>query len=112
MGRIYQEDDSNVVEDQCSQCAGCALEELDDEYESGEEEYAEDEESDWDDENHSIIRAKWVIDGAKNLDEVIEKYLEEIEFIKRLKADGWELTDAVDDDYGYMKRTPTTVAAS
>lgn len=48
------------------------------------------------------LRAKWMFDGAKTLDEVIEKLKDQIEYIKKLKEDGWELTDAVSDDYGPM----------
>ena len=56
------------------------------------------------DENSSIIRAKWSIDGAKTLDEVIEKLHNFIGHIEDLKRDGWELTGQIDDDYGFIRK--------
>lgn len=65
----------------------------------------EGEENDYyDDENSSIIRAKWIFDGAETLDDVIECLKQEIEHIKKLKEEGWELTQPVNDDYGFIKQ--------
>lgn len=52
--------------------------------------------------NIQYLRAKWMFDGAKTLDEVIQKLNEHIEYIEQLKRDGWELIDKVSDDYGPM----------
>ena len=72
-----------------------------------------DEGSDPDDENHSIIRAKWQMDGATTLDECVTKLLNFIEYIKALKEEGWELQHQVDDDYGFIRRDqPQPVTAS
>lgn len=72
-----------------------------------EETDSEEEEDDYfDDENSSIIRAKWIFDGARTLDEVIECLKQEIEHIKKLKEDGWELIREVNDDYGFIKKKP------
>lgn len=62
--------------------------------------------SDWDDENHDIIRAKWQIDGSNTLDECVEKLQNFITRIQALKAAGWELARTVDDDYGFIRRNP------
>ena len=62
-------------------------------------------EADYDDENNSIIRAKWQMDGSKNLDECIEKLQNYIEYIKELKASGWELKHPVVDDYGFIRKS-------
>jgi hypothetical protein len=61
-------------------------------------------ESDLDDENHMTIRAKWILDGCKNLDEIIQRLEDEISYYKELKERGWQLTGTVDDDYGFMRR--------
>lgn len=58
----------------------------------------------FDEENTSIIRAKWMFDGAKTIDECIEKCLKYIEFLKDLKYEGWELECEVNDDYGHIRR--------
>lgn len=89
--------------DQCS-CKDsiCSEEEQEDEvYE---------EESDWDDENHSTIRAKWQMDGAKTLDECIEYLKCFIDYIEELKKQGWYLTEPVRDDWGHIKRDPARAA--
>lgn len=58
----------------------------------------------FDEENTSIIRAKWMFDGAKTIDECIEKCLKYIEYLKDLKYEGWELESEVNDDYGHIRR--------
>ena len=50
------------------------------------------------------LRAKWIFDGAKTLDEVIDKLKNQIEYITQLKESGWELIDEVKDDYGPMQQ--------
>jgi hypothetical protein len=62
-----------------------------------------------DDEDYEIIRAKWMFDGASTLDEVIAKLERHIEYIKSLKEEGYELTNTIDDDYGFIRqRKPPT----
>ncbi len=78
-------------------------EELDSE--EAEDSYSEEEEEEDEEEDDSpIIRAKWSMDGASTLDEAIEKLNEFIEYLRSLKADGWELRDTIDDDYGFLKK--------
>lgn len=62
-------------------------------------------EDEWDEDNNMTLRAKWTMDGATNIDECINKLNHFIEYLKCLKAEGWELTDPVDDDYGFLKKT-------
>ncbi len=62
-------------------------------------------EEEYDDENEMVLRAKWSIDNATTLDEVVEHLQSFIEYVKQLKADGWELTGTIDDDYGFLKRS-------
>lgn len=65
-----------------------------------------DSESSYDDSLDDIeyIRAKWTYDGARTLDEVIDRLHAQIEYIKSLKTEGWELIDEVSDDYGPMRK--------
>lgn len=51
-----------------------------------------------------IIRAKWLYDNCSTLDEIIERLHQEIEYIKKLKEDGWKLIEPVNDDYGYIRK--------
>jgi hypothetical protein len=48
------------------------------------------------------VRAKWILDGASTIDEVIAKLEAEIEHYKRMKADRWELEGKIDDDWGFL----------
>lgn len=57
-----------------------------------------------DDENSGIIRGKWLYDGCKTIDEMIERLQLEIENFQFLKNDGWYLVDEVNDDYAFIRR--------
>lgn len=57
-----------------------------------------------DPENEIIIRGKWMMDGAKTLDEAADMLKGEAAYLLQLKADGWELTDRIDDDYGFVRK--------
>ena len=52
-----------------------------------------------------VIRAKWIMDGAKTLTEAAQRLREEADRLEKLQADGWELTTPVEDDYGFIERT-------
>ncbi len=64
------------------------------------------EEEEYDPDNEMILRAKWCIDDSRTLDEVVEHLQSFIEYVKKLKEDGWELTEVIRDDYGYLARRP------
>jgi hypothetical protein len=53
------------------------------------------------------LRAKWMFDGAKTLDGVIERLHNQIKYIEHLKEEGWELIAEVNDDYGPMRQNPS-----
>ena len=55
-------------------------------------------------ENSVLIRAKWSLDGSKTINDIIEKLYEQIEYFKKMKEDGYELIDEINDDYGYAKK--------
>ena len=60
--------------------------------------------SDWDDENHMTVRAKWILDSCASIDDIIERLRQEIRYYESLKQTGWELTAPIDDDYGFMRK--------
>ena len=53
-------------------------------------------------EHDSVIRAKWQMDGAKTLDEAVEKLEGFIKYLQALKLEGWELRNPIDDDWGFI----------
>ena len=60
---------------------------------------------DYDEENNTIIRGKWMFDGCKTIEEMIDALNGQITLLEQLKKDGWELCDTVHDDYAYLHRT-------
>ena len=54
--------------------------------------------------SHNLIRGKWMLDGCRTLDDVVERLGKEIQYIQQLKDDGWELSTTIDDDYGFIER--------
>lgn len=68
--------------------------------------------SDFEDDNHFTFRAKWMLDGCSNLEDVINRLEEEIEYIKQLQDDGWELIGTIEDDWGFLRRSDQTIPPS
>lgn len=52
-----------------------------------------------------VVRAKWTIDGATTLDEAAAKLEAFAAQLRALEAAGWQLTDPVADDYGFIDRS-------
>lgn len=73
------------------------------ENETDTESKSESEYSDNDDEEELVIRMKWCADGSKTLDEIITKLESQIEYIRSLKIQGYELTRVMEDDWGFAK---------
>ncbi len=65
----------------------------------------EDDVADWPVET---IRAKWTMDGATTLAEAAVKLRRYADYLERLKGDGWELTQPVVDDYGWIENDDRT----
>lgn len=63
----------------------------------------------FDDENNNILRGKWIYDGSKTIDEMIECLHREIKLLTDLKNDGWSLSHEVNDDYAFITREPKNV---
>lgn len=95
-----EEDDEVVLKADSEGSEGC-----DEECEGCEEcEDEEDYDEDFDDENTITLRCKWTMDGAKTLDEAIDKMYGFIEYLKKLKEDGYEFTQTMDDDWGFLRK--------
>lgn len=54
-------------------------------------------------ENRLIVRAKWTLDGARNIADIIEKLHREILYYDHLRREGWDLVQPVDDDVGQLR---------
>ena len=75
------------------------------------EEYEETEEDKTDEyEDDETIRCKWVGDGSKTLDELIERLNGFAEYVRHLKQEGWELIETMDDDWGFIRQNPEAKA--
>jgi len=51
----------------------------------------------------SIIRAKWVMDGAKTLSECAAQLRAYADWLEECEAEGHQLIDPVNDDYGFVR---------
>ncbi len=84
-------------------CEECECEHSSDDYSSDEEDEEEEEDED-DDENTNIIRGKWIYDGSKTIDDMIECLRREIGLLEDFKSEGWYVESEVQDDYAYLRR--------
>lgn len=55
----------------------------------------------------STIRAKWSMDVAATLTEAAELLRGHADYLLAMERDGWQLTEPVRDDYGFIRRPPT-----
>lgn len=55
-------------------------------------------------EEPEIIRAKWAMDGAATLQEAAQKLRDQSAYLLELSEQGWELTQPVEDDYGFIEK--------
>ena len=51
-----------------------------------------------------VIRAKGILDGATTLEEAITMVQEFAVQLEKLKQDGYELTEPIEDDYGFVEK--------
>ena len=92
----------------CVKCCGFDGSETTTEAEESESESeitsSTEEESDdeFDEESTCILRGKWVYDGSKTIDEMINALQKEIDLLSDLKSDGWTLVKEVHDDHAYL----------
>ena len=58
----------------------------------------------WRDWGHCTVRAKWTMDGATTLAEAAARFRERADELDQLARRGFELEQAVQDDYGFLIR--------
>ena len=58
----------------------------------------------WRDWGHCTVRAKWMMDGATTLAEAAARFRERADELDQLARRGFELEQAVQDDYGFLIR--------
>jgi len=51
-----------------------------------------------------VVRAKWSIDGATSLEDAAVKAGEFAAYLRGLAAEGYELIQPVEDDYGFARK--------
>lgn len=54
--------------------------------------------------NEEIIRGKWTLDGAKTLEEAAVAAERTADSLRKMAAEGYELTAPVNDDYGLARK--------
>lgn len=52
-----------------------------------------------------IVRGKGMMDGSVNLEEAASALRAEADYLDQLRENGWELTDAVADDYVMIEKS-------
>lgn len=89
------EDDNEELDSESDDCESTTDDDTDD--------YSNDEEYDeLDDDKTSILRGKWIYDGASSIAEMIEALQREIALLKDLQDDGWVLQEKVTDDHAVL----------
>ncbi len=56
---------------------------------------------DLENESSFVIRGKWILDGADNLEEAADMARTYADFLDELRLKGYELRGSIEDDYGY-----------
>lgn len=77
------------------------IDELDEPYES------EENNSDEDENNTTTVRGKWMFDNCNTIDEMIQRLDRFKEHLNELKLQGWVLREQVCDDYASLTRITT-----
>jgi hypothetical protein len=75
----------------------------DDDVELDDELFADDEESE-DDESDDVIRARWVMDGARTLSQAAGKLEALARELRELEESGWQLAGPVENDHGVIRQ--------
>lgn len=77
-----------------------------DDVEGSEDNDLDEVEEEFDPENESIVRAKWSFDGATTLSEAAQKLRNYADELIQMEKEGWQLTQPIEDDYGFIERRP------
>ena len=57
-----------------------------------------------------IMRGKFVYDGAKSIDDMVDSLVDEINLLRKMKAAGISLREEVEDDYAFLTTNDPEVA--
>lgn len=68
----------------------------------------EDDLEDEEDDDYEIVRAKWCMDGAATLAEAAEMLRGFAQHLDVLALEGWQLTQPVKHDYGFIRQQVST----
>jgi len=66
--------------------------------------FADDDEESDDDESEDVIRARWVMDGARTLSQAARKLEAFAQELRELEESGWQLTGPVENDHGVIQQ--------
>ncbi|WP_043498366.1 hypothetical protein [Georgenia sp. SUBG003] len=64
----------------------------------------DDEEESDDDESDDVVRARWVMDGARTLSQAARKLEAFAQELRELEESGWQLTGPVENDHGIIRQ--------
>lgn len=53
-------------------------------------------------EDCKVVRGKWIYDGCSTIEEMIERLQQQIEHLKSLQNEGWNVSGITKDDYTFM----------
>ncbi|KAK9814584.1 hypothetical protein WJX72_008210 [[Myrmecia] bisecta] len=56
-----------------------------------------------------LVRLKWMCDDCRNIDEIIARLEEEVEWYKQRKREGYQLQAFIRDDFGWLTKSVTSV---
>ena len=66
--------------------------------------FADDDYDEFSNKNEMILITKYIADGAKTLSEAAEKLESFARWLRELEGEGWQLEQAIEDDYSFLRR--------
>jgi len=66
--------------------------------------FADDDYDEFSNKNEMILITKYIADGAKTLSEAAEKLESFARWLRELEEEGWQLEQAIEDDYSFLRR--------
>ena len=66
--------------------------------------FADDDYDEFSNKNEMILITKYIADGAKTLSEAAEKLESFARWLRELGEEGWQLEQAIEDDYSFLRR--------
>lgn len=66
--------------------------------------FADDDYDEFSNKNEMMLITKCIADGAKTLSEAAEKLESFARWLRELEEEGWQLEQAIEDDYSFLRR--------